>query len=117
MSSTTVHSNKKDDKNKPCVAGSVFQPTEKTLEVPPKGQVYEVISSYIEEQGNIEIPTGNAVVNENGQMQKEDGTVIVTLNPQAIKDLASYRKQRDGKEKKLKAEVKVSSKAGAEIGE
>ena len=107
MSSTTVHSDNKNEKNTPCVAGSVFQPTEKTLEVPPKGQVYEVISSYIEEQGNIEIPA-----------EKDESVLEVSiLSPEAIRTIISYKKERDEKKAKLKEKVKVSSKAGAEIGE
>ena len=115
MSRTTVHSNKESEKNTPSIAGSVIliDDERKTIDVPQQGQVYKVISSYIEEQGNMEIPTGDAIVNENGQMQKADGTVIATLNPKAVKDLISYKKERDEKEAKLK----VSSKAGAEIGE
>ena len=117
MNQTTVDSNKENKKDMPTVAGSMIQVTENTLEVPPRGQVYEVITSYIDEQGNMEIPAGDAIVNENGQMQKADGTVIAILNPKAVKDLISYKKQRDEKEAKLKSKVKVSSKAGAEIGE
>ena len=119
MSRTTVHSNKENEKNTPSIAGSVIliDDERKTIDVPQQGQVYKVISSYIEEQGNMEIPTGDAIVNENGQMQKGDGTVIAILNPRAVKDLISYKKQRDEREKKLKSKVKVSSKAGAEIGE
>ncbi len=119
MSRTTVHSNKESEKSAPSIAGSVIQINDKTntIDVPQKGQVYKVISSYIEEQGNMEIPTGDAIVNENGQMQDIDGTVIVTLNPQAVKDLNSYKEQREEKARKLKSKNKVSSKAGAEIGE
>ena len=113
MNRTTVDSNKENKKNMSTVAGSVMRVTKNTLEIPPKGQVYEVITSYIEEQGNMEIPAGYATVNENGQMQIEDGTIIAVLNPQAVKDLLSYKKQRQEKGKKINA----SSKAGNEIGE
>ncbi len=109
MNQTTVDSNKKNKKDMPTVAGSTIQVTENTLEVPPRGQVYEVITGYIEEQGNMEIPAGDAIVNENGQMQLEDGTVIATLNPQAVKDLVSYKKQREEKSKKVKASSKAET--------
>ena len=92
MNQTTVDSNKKNKKDMPTVAGSTIQVTENTLEVPPRGQVYEVITGYIEEQGNMEIPAGDAIVNENGQMQLEDG-----------------KKQREEKSKKVKASSKAET--------
>ncbi len=102
MSSTTVHSNNKDNVS---VAGSVFVATEKTLEVPPKGQVYEVISSRIEE-GNMEIPVGNAKLQENGTLQMENGTTIVMVNPKAYQAILNAKKQR--KEMGRKAEAGMS---------
>ncbi len=107
MSSTNVHSNNKD--NVSVVAGSVFVATENTLEVPPKGkgQVYEVISSRIEE-GNMEIPVGNAKLQENGTLQMENGTTIVMVNPRVWQELLNAKKQREEMGRKAKVQSGMS---------
>ncbi len=106
MSSTTVHSNNKDNGS---VAGSVFVATENTLEIPPegKGQVYEVISSRIEE-GNMEIPVGNAKLQENGTLQMENGTTIVMVNPRVWQELLNAKKQREEMGRKAKVQSGMS---------
>ncbi len=94
MSSTTVHSKTNNQKNTTSVAGTVFKATEKTLEIPPKGQVFEVISNYVEEQGNLEIPVGNAIVTEKNQMVKQDGTTLM-LHENAFETIAKNRRNRN----------------------
>lgn len=95
MSSTNVHSNQ----DMASVAGSIFQATPKTLEVPPKGQVFEAISSYIESQGNLEIAVGNATLKENGEMIKQDGTtqMMGAKSFDTAKKYKTEREQRAGK--------------------
>ena len=92
MSSTNVHSK---NNLKTSVAGIIFKATERTLEVPPRGQVFEIITSYVESQGNIEIATGEAKLYENGTLQLQDGNLLEMKNSNAYHDLT---------EKKLKAE-------------
>ena len=94
MSSTTVHSKTNNQKNTTSVAGTVFKATEKTLEIPPKGQVFEVISNYVEEQGNLEIPVGNAIVTEKNQMVKQDGTTLM-LHENAFETIEKNRRNRN----------------------
>ena len=94
MSSTTVHSKTNNQKNTTSVAGTVFKATEKTLEIPPKGQVFEVISNYVEEQGNLEIPVGNAIVTEKNQMVKQDGTTLMR-HENAFETIAKNRRNRN----------------------
>ena len=110
MSSTTVHSKQNNQKNATSVAGTVFKATEKTLEIPPKGQVFEVISNYVEEQGNLEIPVGNAVVNEKNQIVKQDGTTLM-LHENAFVTIEKNRKTRN-MQKGVKIEKTSRVKAG-----
>lgn len=108
MSSTNVHSKK--SKSTGSIAGSAFKPTEKTLEIPPKTQVFEVIPSYVEEQGNIEIPAGDAYVNDRNEMVKADGTIAKMKNPKAFDEISKHKNQKDKmgeKASKSKKEVEV----------
>ena len=98
MSSTTVHSNQNNQKNTTSVAGTVFKATEKTLEIPPKGQVLEVISNYVEEQGNLETTVGNSIVNEKNQMVKQDGTIIM-MHPGAFNAIMKHQQEKQEQEK------------------
>lgn len=102
MSSTTVHSNNQKERITTSVAGSAFVATEKTLEVPPQGQVFEVISSYIEEQGNMEIPVGNCKLHENGVLETENGNI--TIGEKA------YKNALDSKARKVEMKAKAESK-------
>lgn len=111
MSSTTVHSNQNNQKNTTSVAGTVFKATEKTLEIPPKGQVFEVISRYVEEQGNLEIPVGNAIVNEKNQMVKQDGTTL-KLHTNAFATIAKDRQTRN-----MQKGAKVEKASRVQVGE
>lgn len=111
MSSTTVHSKQNNQKNTTSVAGTVFKATEKTLEIPPKGQVFEVISSYVEEQGNLEIPVGNAIINEKNQMVKQDGTILM-LHENAFETIAKNRKTRN-----MQRGAKTEKTARIQVGE
>ncbi len=102
MSSTNVPSNN----NNVSVAGSIFAAKKRTLDFPPKGRVYEVISSRIEE-GNMKIPVGNAKLQENGTLQLGNGTTVVMANKEkAYQAILNAKKQR--KEMGRKAEVGMS---------
>jgi len=111
MNSTSVPSNNNQNKRTTSVAGSIFKPTERTLEVPPKKQVYEVIQSYIEEQGNMEIPTGNAKVYENGILEMDNGTTKKMANPRAYQNM----KEQEQRKAEMKAKAARASKAKEEI--
>ena len=93
MSSTNVHS-KQNTVGSAIVAGSAFNVTEKDLEFPPKGQVFEAVSGYIEEQGNIVIAAGNGYVTENGELVKQDGSVA-KMEPEAYRNMVKARKERE----------------------
>lgn len=88
MSSTNVRS-----KQNTIVAGSAFNVTEKDLEFPPKGQVLEEVAGYIEEQGNIEISVGQGFVTENGELVKEDGSVL-KMKAESYRNIAKGREER-----------------------
>ena len=102
MGSTTVHS--KDSKSTVSIAGSAFKATEKTLEIPPKAQVFEVIPSYVEEQGNIEIPAGEGFVTDKNELVKADGTVLKMKKPSAFKEIAEHKSKTDKMRKASKEE-------------
>ena len=93
MSSTNVHS-KQNTVGSAIVAGSAFNVTEKDLEFPPKGQVFEAVSGYIEEQGNIVIAAGNGYVTENGELVKQDGSTV-KMSPEAYRNMIKARKERE----------------------
>ncbi len=76
MSHTTVDSNKKENRKSSATA-LMFYTNEKTLEVPPTRNVNEVISTYVEDQGNIELEARNAILNEKGQIIDENSNSIV----------------------------------------
>lgn len=106
MSSTTVHS-------KSSIAASQIYLTENTLEVPKDAKkVHEIVTTYIEEQGSLEISAGNAAVKENGEMMVQDGTILMVA-PEAIKALAKHVKEKGEKEKKL-AEIKAKEEKARE---
>lgn len=86
MSSTNVHSNK----STVSIAGTAFIPTEKTLEIPPKSQVFKGITSYVEEQGNIEISVGTGYINEKSELITAEGKII------SMKDKQAFKKISDG---------------------
>ena len=98
MSHTTV------DSERTSVAGSIFKATEKTLEIPPKGQIFETITTYIEGQGDIEIPAGDAMVNEAGELKMQNGTTAI-IGKEAYKNLQEAKKKREemSKTSKVKA--------------
>lgn len=101
MGSTTVHS--KNSKSTVSIAGSAFKPTEKTLEIPPKAQVFEVIPSYVEKQGNIEIPAGEGFVTDKNELVKADGTVLKMKKPSAFKKIEEHKaKRRASKEEEYR---------------
>lgn len=108
MSSTTVHS--KNSKSTVSIAGSAFKATEKTLEIPPKSQIFEVIPSYVEEQGNVELYVGESYVNDKNELVKSDGTVISMKSEKAFKKLLEHKNKKDkmqAKTSKSKKEVEV----------
>ena len=106
MSSTTVHSNKSTGS----VAGSAFIATEKTLEIPPKSQVFKAIPNYVEEQGNIEIPVSEGYVTEKSELVKADGTKVAMKNKNAFEEISKHKNQKDkmrSEASKAKKEVEV----------
>ena len=108
MSSTTVHSNTQEKNKKASIAASGIYLTENSLEVPKDAKkVHEIITSYIEEQGNMEIPAGNATIKENGEMKLENGKIVVVA-PEAMKVLAKQRKAK--KEMKEKATTRNTAR-------
>lgn len=112
MSSTTVHS-------KSSIAASQIYLTENTLEVPQDAKkVHEIVTTYIEDQGSLEIPAGNGNVKENGEMSIQDGTIIMVA-PEAIKALAKHVKEKAEKAEKAKklAEIEAKEKAEKEEAE
>ncbi len=111
MNTTNIPSNNRQTKRTTSVAGSIFRPTERTLEVPPQKQVYEIIPSYIEEQGNMEIPTGNAKVYENGILEMENGTTKKMENPRAYQNM-KVQKQRKAE---MRAKAAREGKAQEEV--
>ncbi len=92
MSSTNVHS-KQNTAGLAIVAGSAFNVTDKDLEFPPKGQIFETVSAYIEEQGNIEIAAGNGFVTENGDLVRQDGSVA-KMKKESYKNIINAKKER-----------------------
>lgn len=93
MSSTTVHS-KQNTVGSTKLAGSALKVTEKDLEFPPKGQVFETVSQYIEEQGEIEITAGDGFITENDDIEKQDGSTVKAYAG-AYNDLIEARKNRE----------------------
>ena len=123
MSGTTVHSSKENKKEEPCVAGSITTFTERTVEVPENGQVYEEITSYIEEKGNMEIEAGDFEIGPDG-VAKENGTTITVFSPEMMKTFAKYAEERKQQEELIKAisqkqssKGKKATKVGIEHGE
>lgn len=110
MSSTTVHSNKKDKQeiNNPAPVCGQTIPTDKKIEIPPKTAKWgvsekEVIKS--EELGEIVFsPVGNSRVKEDGTLEMQDGTTMVMVNPKVYQALLKVKKNRE--EMKEKAEAK-----------
>lgn len=97
MSSTNVHSNNQEVKYAPSVAGTIFVATEKTLEVPPQGKVYEVIPSYIAEKGDMDISVVKSRLNEKGILEDENGKTYTMKNPKAYQNVKIAREKRQSK--------------------
>ena len=92
MSSTNVHS--ENSKSTASIAGSAFDVTEETLEIPPEAQVFKEIPSYVEEQGNIEIPVGEGFVTDKNILVKKDGTTLNMKNPNTYANLKAKRSRK-----------------------
>lgn len=90
MSSTTVRS-----KSTASIAGSVFNPTKKTLKFPPEAQVFKVIPSYVKEQENVEIQVGEGFVTDKNELVKADGTVLEMKKPSAFKEIEKHKAETD----------------------
>lgn len=114
MSSTTVHSKQKNDKevNNPAPVCGQTIPTDKTLEMPPETAKWgvsekEVIKS--EELGELVFSQVEpSKVNADGTLEMKDGTTIVMVNPKVYQALLSVKKTRE--EMKQKAESKSNKK-------
>lgn len=110
MSSTTVHSNNNQNKGiLSIIAGSTFITTEKTLEVPPKSNVHEVISTYVEEQGNVEILVHNSNLKENGTLETPEGRVTLK-NPEAYKNILANKAKREKLQGKYISELEQETR-------
>ena len=96
MSSTTVRS--KNSKSTASIAGSVFNPTKKTLKFPPEAQVFKVIPSYVKEQENVEIQVGEGFVTDKNELVKADGTVL------EMKKLSAFKEIKEIEEHKAKTD-------------
>ncbi len=85
MSHTTVDS-------KVAVAGATMyvDEKEKSLTVPPKGTAYKTTSF---DEGVIEIPVGDAVVNEKAEMQTSDGRKL-KITPKEVEKLRRDKEER-----------------------
>lgn len=92
MSSTTVHS-------KTSIAAISMYLTERDLRIPEDAKkLQETLVDYIGE--GMEIPAGNAIVNEKGEMKLQNGTVAM-IAPEAIKAIIENRKQKQIMKAKL----------------
>lgn len=94
MSSTNVHS-EQNTVSSAIVAGSAFKVTQREFEFPPKSQVFKAVSTYIEEQGNIEIAAEDGFVTENGDLIKKDGSISKLKSSQAYNNLKLAKKERE----------------------
>lgn len=101
MSSTTVRS--KNSKNTASIAGSVFNPTKKTLKFPPEAQVFKVIPSYVKEQENVEIQVGEGFVTDKNVLVKADGTVLEMKKPSAFKEIKEIEEHKAKTDKMRRA--------------
>ena len=99
MSSTTVRS-----KSTASIAGSVFNPTKKTLKFPPEAQVFNVIHRYVKEQKNVEIQVGKGFVTDKNELVKADGTVLEMKKPSALKEIEEHKAEKDKKRRASKEE-------------
>lgn len=91
MSSTTVRS-----KSTASIAGSVFNPTKKTLKFPPEAQVFKVIPSYVKEQeNNVKIQVGEGFVTDKNKLVKADGTVLEMKKLSAFKEIEKHKAETD----------------------
>lgn len=106
MSSTTVHSSKKDKKeiNNPAPVCGQTIPTNTKIEIPPKTAKWgvsekEVIKS--EELGEIVFSqVGNSKVNADGTLEMQDGTTMVMVNPKVYQALLTVKKNREEMQEK-----------------
>ena len=114
MSHTTVDSNQEEIYTT-SVAGSDMYVTENSLEVPKETKkVNEGITTYIEEQGNLEIPVGDAVVTKNDELKLEDGTTLM-MHPGAFNVIMKHQQEKQEQERAIaKKERNSKVKAGKE---
>ena len=86
--------------------------TENSLEVPKETKkVYEGITTYIEEQGNLEIPVGDAVVTKNDELKLEDGTILM-MHAGAFNVIMRHQQEKQEQERAI-AKKERTSKAPA----
>ena len=112
MSHTTVDSNKA---YKTSVAGSDMYVTENSLEIPKETKkLNEGITTYIEEQGNLEIPVGDAVVTKNDELKLEDGTILM-MHSGAFNVIMKHQQEKEEQQNAIAKKEKTSKvKAGKE---
>ena len=107
MSSTTVHSNNKTKTSKTSIVASGIYLTPNSLEVPKDAnRVNENIVAYIGESG-MDIQVGNAIVNEKGEMQLENGSIKM-LSEKSMKAIMENRKEKQVMKEKLAEKEQVS---------
>ena len=104
MSHTTVDS-------KVAVAGGAMyvDGNEQSLVIPPKDTIYVNIPGYVKSNGDIEIPVGDAVVNENNgkaEMQTSDGRKL-NLPKEVVANLWRASEERAKKREKALAKSKI----------
>lgn len=100
MSRTTVDSNQ-EELHTTSVAGSEVYVTENSLEVPKETKkVHEEITTYIEEQENLERPVGDSVVTKNDEFKLEDGTILM-MYPGAFNVIMKHQQEKQEQEKAI----------------
>lgn len=113
MNSTNVPS-----KNKTEAVGMKlsFNIREKEYEIVAGNTLDSIIADHIQEQGEIGISLEESEVNSNNQIEKQDGTTIAMINPQAFIAIAKHKaiidKQNEEIAKIYKGE---KAKVGSEL--
>lgn len=90
MNRTTVDSDKRVS-----LAGGVIIINErnKEIDMPPKKTAYEIIPSYVEENGNIEIKASE-YEREGNKIKDFDTKTITIISPEALKTLENITKEK-----------------------
>lgn len=106
MNSTNVPSKKE---NKIRITGSAIYVTDKALEI-PKDAIRVDKAIVFGENESMEIPVGEAKLNENGTLELQNGTIITMVNPKV------YQTLKANKERKEKMNLKARNTGKAQTG-